>query len=117
MALHMEEIPVTTTYDITTDTGKVRLNIGDKDIADAIFTDEEIAIFLLEGSVDLASAVALEAWAATYAANASQEKIGDYSYTQKIVENMLKLAQAFRDKAAGLPFSTWGVFDFTGKTT
>jgi hypothetical protein len=37
---------VTFSYDLTTDIGKVRLNIPDTDSADAIFTDEEIQAFL-----------------------------------------------------------------------
>ena len=62
-------------YDITTDVGKVRLQIGDKDDTNEVFTNAEITIFLdLEGSVNLASAAALEAWAATYLANADSEK-------------------------------------------
>ncbi len=99
---------MTTTYDITTDIGKMRLTIGDKDVADAVFTDEELQVFLTaSGSVLLGSATALEAWAATYAANANAEKIGDYSYTQKIIENMLKLATNLRATVNATPEMDW----------
>ena len=70
---------MTVTYVLTTDVGKVRLLIGDKAIATAHFTDEELTVFLAdEGSVNLGAAAALEAWAAEYSANADSEKIGDY---------------------------------------
>lgn len=70
---------MTTTYDLSTNIGKIRLTIGDKDTDDAVFTDEELQVFLTEtGSVNLASALALEAWAASYLANVDSEKIGDY---------------------------------------
>ncbi len=101
------------TYDITTLVGKVRLVTGDKDITDAAFTDEEITYFLTEAdsSVDLASAMLLEAWAAVYTASPSAEKIGDYSYTKKTVANMLALATKLRANVAGTPYMTWGEMD------
>ena len=104
-----------TTYDLTNDVGKVRLNIGDTNTADAVFTDAELTVFLTaEGSVPLASAAALEAWAAKYAANAASEKIGDYAYTQKIVDQMLTVAKRIRDKDASTPAMDWAEWDFTG---
>lgn len=105
---------MTTTYDITTDTGKIRLKIGDKDVANAVFTDEELQAFLTdEGSVILASAAALEAWAATYAANADSEHIGDYSFTQTITKKMLDLAQRLRDSDADTPALDIASMDLT----
>ena len=106
---------MTVSYDITTTVGKIRLIIGDKDIANAVFTDEELtALYTLEGSINLASAAALEAWAATYAANADNEHIGDYSYAQTITRKMLELAAKLREKEAMTPASAWGSFDLTG---
>lgn len=103
---------MTTTYNLATDNGKLRLNIGDTDITNAVFTDEELAVFLATGgSVVSGSARALRAWAAKYGANASAEKIGDYSYQQKTVENMLKLAAGFDAQEAGTPVSDYGTFD------
>lgn len=105
---------MTVTYDISNDIGKVRLIIGDKVIADAVFTDEEIQVFLTsEGSNNLAAAALLEAWAATYTANVDNEKMGDYSYSQKIVDKMLALAQRLRDAEAGTPVLTWAEMDLS----
>ncbi len=104
---------MTTTYDITTDVGKVRLRTGDKDITDAAFTDEEIEIYLTvhSNSIPLASADILEAWAATYGQNASDETIGEYSYKQKIIDNMLKMAKRLRDVDASTPYFNWAEMD------
>lgn len=53
------------TYDVTTDIGKVRMLITDRDSVTAIFSDEEIAAFLsLYGSVFRGAAGALETLAA-----------------------------------------------------
>lgn len=102
------------TYDITNDIGKVRLITGDNNIADAIFTDEEIQIFLdTGGSVNFASAMLLEAWASKYGANVDNESIGDYSYTQKIIGNMLSLAQRLRENESAEPAIDWGSFNLT----
>lgn len=94
---------MTFTYLMTDNNGKVRLKIGDK-TSPGVFSDEEIAVFLANNSnsINLASAEALEAWAASYGANADSEHIGDYSYTQRIIDNMLALAKRLRDAEAGL---------------
>jgi hypothetical protein len=103
-----EEGAMTVTYDITNDVGKVRLLIGDKTIADPVFTDEELQYFITaEGSVNLGAAAALEAWAAQYGANADSEKIGDYAYTQSIVNKMLALAANLRAGAVNVPAMAW----------
>lgn len=96
---------MTTTYDISTNVGKVRLKIGDTNTSDAVFTDEEIGIFLTnnDDSINLAAAEALEAWAAKYGASADTEKIGDYSYSQKIIEKMLTMAKNLREADASGP--------------
>lgn len=95
-----EEGFMTVTYDLTTDIGKIRLTIGDKNILAPVFTDEELQVFLdAEGSVNLAAAGALEAWAASYSANPDSEHIGDYSYSQSVVNKMLALAAKLRANA------------------
>ncbi len=99
------------TYDLTTDVGKVRLLISDKDIANAVFSDEELEVFLTsEGSVKLGAAAALEAWAASYAANPDNEHIGDYSYGQSVSAKMLDLAAKLRAGAA-VPAIGWAEMD------
>ncbi len=106
---------MTVTYDLTTNIGKVRLTIGDKDTADAVFSDEELQVFLDAESDNLnrAAANALEAWAATYGANADSEHIGDYSFTQKIVDKMLSLAQRLRATDSSTPYMTWSEWDLS----
>ena len=105
---------MTVTYDITTTVGKIRLIIGDTDITDAIFTDEELTYFYTtDGSINLAAATALEAWAAKYATSAASEKIGDYAYTQKIMDNMLNLAAKLRETDASTPSFDWAEMDLT----
>jgi len=108
----------TYTYDITNTVGKIRLIIGDTDVSpstDAVFTDEELTYFYTtEGSINLAAAMALEAWAAKYTASPDSEKIGDYSYSQKNVDKMLALATRLREAVAGTPYLTWAEFDLSG---
>jgi len=106
---------MTTTYDITTDVGKVRLLIGDTDIADAQFTDEEIQIFLdlNDDSLYLASANALEAWASNISGSIDTEKIGDYSYSKKSVDNKMKLAAQYRTIESETPIQDWASMDLT----
>ena len=102
---------------LTTDIGKVRLKISDKNEADYYFEDAEIQAFLTaEGSVNLAAAAALESWAAAYALNASTERIGDYSYAQSITKNMLDLATKLRKDDAETPAMTWAEPDLLGTT-
>ncbi len=109
------------TYDLTTAVGQVRLKIGDTDVSpstDAVFTDEELAFFLSANSnnINLSAADALDAWAAKYTANADTEKIGDYSYSQKISDKMSALAKRLRDTEISTPagaYAEMGVTDFT----
>ena len=105
------------TYDLTTDIGKIRLTISDKNAADYYFEDAELQSFLdTEGSVNLASAAALESWAAAYALNADSEHIGDYSYAQSITKKMLELAAKLRKDDAEKPYMTWAEPDLMGTT-
>ncbi len=107
-----------TTYDTTTDIGKVRLLIGDTTVATAVFTDAELQVFLTrQVSLDLAAAEALESWAAKYAAAPSAEKMGDYQYSQKTVESMLKLAKSLRDKESAVPLTDWAEFNLNPVST
>jgi len=101
-----------TTYDLTNDIGKVRLIIGDTDIADAVFTDAEIQVFIdMTTSLRLAAAMAARAWASKYSANADSEKIGDYAYTQKIMDKLLALADKLEASDAAIPYLTWSEMD------
>lgn len=105
---------MTVSYDLSTLVGKVRLIISDKNINNAVFTDEEITYFLTENSnnINLAAASALDSWAASYATNADSEKIGDYAYTQGITKKMTDLAASLRAKDASAPVIDWAELDF-----
>ena len=105
---------MTVTYDITTNVGKVRLKIGDTS-ATFVFTDEELTVFLTDQSnnINMASADALEAWAAKYATNATSENITNYSYTQKSAENLTKLASKYRAVEASIPILDYAEMDLT----
>lgn len=53
------------TYDLTTNIGKVRRDIGDTDLANAKWTDAELQSFIDEGgSAKAGAGLALMAWAA-----------------------------------------------------
>ena len=108
---------MTATYNIATDIGKIRLMIGDTDVTpstDAHFTDEELQAFLtLTGSINLAAAMALEAWAATLTSNAESERIGDYSYSKKEASNKLELAKRYRETEATVPAMDIASMDLT----
>ena len=103
------------TYLLATDIGKIRRTIADKTETDYYFEDEELQSFLdTEGSVNLASAAALESWAAAYALNADNEHIGDYSYAQSISKKMLDLAARLRANDTATPVITWAEPDLLG---
>lgn len=109
---------MTATYLIANNVGKIRLIIGDTDVSpasDAVFTDEELTYFFTTmGSINLAAAMALKAWAAKYTASPDSEKIGDYAYTQKITDKMLALAANLEEADASTPYLTWAEFDLSG---
>ena len=105
------------TYDLTTLIGQLRLMIGDTDITpttDAQFSDEELQVFLTANAnnLNLAAAAALGAWIGKLARQPVSEKIGDYAYTMRAIENMNKLKKEYEDATA--PYQTWSEWDLTG---
>ena len=109
----------TWTYDLTNNIGKLRLMIGDTDIVpttDAQFSDEELTYFLTANSnnLNLAAADALGAWIAALTRGFDSEKIGDYSYSRKTIENMNKLKKELEAKDASTPYLTWAEMDLSG---
>lgn len=103
---------MTVTYDLTNAIGQIRLMIGDTNIVpitNAVFTDEEITFFLTQagGDLNLAAAAACHAWASKYGANADSERIGDYSYTQSIIDKLLKMAANFTLASTSSPSMDW----------
>lgn len=106
---------MTYSYDLTNTIGQIRLMIGDITLTDPIFTDEEITYFIsVTGDLNLAAAACCNAWAAKYGANADSEHIGDYSYSQSIVDKLLKIAATFTSTATSTPAMDWGSFNLTG---
>ena len=110
---------MTFSYSLATDIGKVRLNINDKvntSDSPAQFSDEELQVFLDTGlNVNIASALALEAWAAGSTGEMDAEKIGDYSYSRKAVANKLTLADRYRKADSETPVLEYGSFNLTGE--
>ena len=98
-----------------TDLEKVRLLIGDT--GSVQFTDAQITAFLeMGGSVYEASALALEAWAATLTESLMSEKIGDYAYTKREANNKMELAARYRNTAFTTPAIDWAEPDLLGVT-
>jgi len=107
------------TYDITTNIGKVRLNINDKvNTYDtpAHFSDEELQVFMDRGgSVNIGTALALEAWAAADFDLMDGERIGDYQYTRGAVSKKLTLAKVYREAEEAMPIMEIAEMDLTGE--
>ncbi len=103
------------TFDITTNRGKVRWIVGDTSTTACVFPDTEIdaALAMNSGNITLAAADVLVAWMAKYTLSPEAEKIGDYSYTNKIIEKMNKLQKELREKDATTPYLTWAEMDLT----
>lgn len=98
---------MTTTYDLATDVGKVRLLIPDSDLDSGVvvFQDEDIEAFLsIEGDdIRLATAQALDTIAASEALVQKVIKTMDVQTDgAKLAEALMKRAKALRDQAAGL---------------
>jgi hypothetical protein len=97
-----------------TNIAKIRLLINDPAGTSQHFTDAEIQAFIdMAGSVKLASALALEAWAASLTESIDSEKIADYSYSKKSASNKLTLALRYREDEASEPASGWAELDFS----
>jgi len=65
----------------------------------------------MAGTVNLAAAQALEAWAASLSDSMTSESIGDYSYSKKSVSNKLELAKTLRQNDDNNPVMTWAEMD------
>lgn len=94
------------TYNLATDVGKVRLNIGDRTVAPATaahFTDEELTSFLTtHGSVKRASGFALLAWAAELATGDEMIDTGFWKGDRRdVVAKMKKIADAYLEDTGG----------------
>jgi len=85
------------TYDLATDIGKVRRNIGDTSTSAAHFTDAELTSFVSDGgSVEAASGLALMAWAASLATEDELVTVGSFTGDRRdVVGKMMRLAQSY----------------------
>jgi len=105
---------MTWTYDISTDAGKVRLLCNDTVSTNQIFSDDEIAAFLvLENGVRRAAALALETIASNEVLVQKVIKILDIS-TNGAAESseLLKRAALLRSQADEAEISSDGGIDF-----
>jgi len=109
----------TFTYDVSNNTGKLRLAIADIDLTTTtgtrdtwtvLFTDEELAIFLSAASSDIymAASYALNAMAASRALLAKVKRLGDFSEDlSKVADSLRAQAKVYAEDAmnnpAGLP--------------
>ena len=106
---------MTVTYDVSDDTGKLRLAIadidtttttGDRNTWTILFTDEELAVFLSQASSNIwqAAAYALYSMAASRALVAKVRKLGDFSEDlTKVADALRAQAKAYMDKAQADP--------------
>jgi len=96
-------------YDITTDRGKVRRLVNDTSTISCTLSDAEIDAFLSMASNDvlMAASYAAESLAATVMDGMTAEKIGDYSYSKKSVDNWIALAKKYKEESASTPAMTW----------
>ena len=124
---------MTVTYDSTdlsTTLAQVRLNIGDVDTTTTagarstwtvIFTDEEIQSFITRAGsdVNLSSAYALRAIAASRAMMAKMVKIGDYTQDLRQLAKELRDSADAYEKAAGetpsIDYAEQAVTDFAAR--
>ncbi|KKM06370.1 hypothetical protein LCGC14_1744720 [marine sediment metagenome] len=105
----------TFTYDITDNTGKLRLAISDIDLTTTVgvrsdwtvlFTDEELGVFLSNASSDinLAAFYALNAIAASRALLAKSMSLGDYSIDLKSLADSLRAqAKVYYELSVNVP--------------
>ena len=94
------------TYVLTTDLGKIRLNIDDRVSASAVFSDEELQAFLdqSDANVDLATARALFSIATTQSLLAKRIQAGNYSEDSSAVsQRLMELAKMFAERANAVP--------------
>jgi len=92
------------------DIDQVRLMISDN-VLPYHYTDAQITAFLAMagGSVLLAAAFALKAWAASLTATLDSERIGDYSYSNNQAAKKIELADEYIKLNATSPVIGTGI--------
>jgi len=101
------------TYELSADSGRVRLLVPDNDSANYIFDDDEIDAFLaLEGDVRRAAALALETIASNEALTLKVIRLLDVQTDGRAVSDaLLKRAAALRKQADDTDMAAGGAFD------
>jgi hypothetical protein len=99
------------TFDVSTNIGKIRRNLGDKDRARPLFYDEEITEYLSENGsdLDLATAACLEALANRAALRASKISLSGGSLVSdqtKPPSELRAQAKMYRERAYTRPYTT-----------
>lgn len=112
---------MTFTYDVATNTGKVRLLIPDRNLDDYVFEDEEIAAFLaMETTIRSTAALALETIASDQAMVLKAIRLMDLSTDgPKVADSLMKRAAELRaqdeaildEEDAGFEIAEWVVDD------
>lgn len=102
------------TYDVATDTGRVRMLIPDRDSATHVFEDEELAAFLLfGGGVLRAAALALETAAADLALTLRVTSVLGLSVNGAAASDaLLRRAEKLRTVADDTDAREGGAFDW-----
>lgn len=102
------------TYIITTDIGRVRFRIRDKNPSNYLFDDEEIAeALVMEGTVKQACALCLETIATNEALIQKVMKTLNLSTDgAKLADSLMKQAKELRDQAAIEGADSTGLFDW-----
>jgi len=105
----------TFTYDVSNNTGKLRLAIADIDLTTTtgvrstwttLFTDEELAIFLSDASSDIsmAASYALFSIAASRSLLAKVKRLGDFSEDlSKIADSLRAQSKAYAEQSVNIP--------------
>lgn len=101
------------TYELGTDSGRVRLLVPDNDSANYVFDDDEIDAFLaLDGDVRRAAALALETIASNEALTLKVIRLLDVQTDGRAVSDaLLKRAAALRKQADDADMAAGGAFD------
>lgn len=111
---------MTYTYSLSDDTGLLRLEIGDVVENSGVrpngrnFSDEELAIFLVEGSVGRGAARACEVLANEWSAYAGSERLGPMSQARQQASLYQERAEHYR-QIYGYPATATNASGFTAK--
>ena len=95
---------MSSTYDLGTDVGKLRLLISDKDIANALFSDEELQFFIDEatGNLYYAGYAAFHALVRDRSLLAKRIKREGYESEQHAIKELCDIAHDLKEQGASI---------------